>query len=57
MISVRTREASEASRSAPSETRSIASVRTLFGIEEVAEQFFAVRGEHRLGVELHALQR
>src|SRR5215218_5012165 len=57
MISVRTREASEASRSAPSERRSIASVRTLFGIEKVAQQFFAVRREHRLWVKLHSLER
>src|SRR5215213_9753691 len=55
-ISARTRDASSGARSSPLATRSIASVRTLFGIEEVAEQLFAVRREHGLGVELHALE-
>src|SRR5215208_4311224 len=56
MISVSTRDASAGPKSTRFESRSIASGRTLFGIEEVAEQLFAVRGEHGLRVELHALE-
>src|SRR5918994_4580990 len=57
MITRSTREAWSAGRSSPLATRSMASVRTLFGIEEVAEQLVAVWREHRLGVELHPLER
>src|SRR5215207_4716132 len=57
MITRSTREAWSARRSSPLAARSMASVRTLFGIEEVAEQLLAVRREHRLGVELHPLER
>src|SRR5215218_971249 len=58
MTSVSTRDASARSRSAPLETRSIASVRTWLGIrEEVPEQILAERRQHRLGVELDALDR
>src|SRR3954467_8490976 len=51
-----TAAASSADRSEPDATRSIASVRTGLG-KEVAEQRLAVRGQHRLGMELHALAR
>src|SRR4051794_27322626 len=51
-----TREASSADRSLPPASRSIASVTTALGIEEVAQQRLAVAGEHRLGVELDALR-
>src|SRR4051794_14358494 len=49
-----TAAASSADRSEPDATRSIASVRTGLG-KEVAEQGLAVRGQHRLGMELDAL--
>src|SRR4051812_7456079 len=49
-----TAAASSDDRSEPDATRSIASVSTGLG-KEVAEQGLAVRGQHRLGMELHAL--
>src|SRR5918995_3689439 len=54
-----TRSASAADRSSPPAKRSMASVRTGFGtlIQEVAQQLFAVRRQHRLGVELDTLER
>src|SRR5215213_11033461 len=56
MISFRTAAAVVGSRSSWPARRSIASVSIGLGIrEEVAQQLLAVRGEHRLGVELHAL--
>src|SRR5215210_5957496 len=57
MISASTFEASAESRSSRFERRSIAAVRTGLGIgEEVGQQLLAVRGQHGLGVELHALE-
>src|SRR5215217_443556 len=56
MISASTREASAGSKSTRFERRSLASVRTLFGIEEVAQKLFAVRCVHGLRVELHTLE-
>src|SRR3954452_6135291 len=55
MISRRTAAASAAARSSPPATRSIASVRTGLGIQEVLQERLAAIGEHRLGVELHSL--
>src|SRR6185503_15866348 len=58
MISLRTRDACEGSRSLRFDRRSIASVRTGLGIrEEVGEQPLAVGREHGLGMELDALHR
>src|SRR3954447_20419807 len=44
-------------RSRPDATASMACVRIASGIHEVAQQRAALVGEHRLGVELHALGR
>src|SRR4051795_10372983 len=55
MISRSTAAASSAGRSSRDATRSIASVSTALGIQEVLEQGLAVGGQHRLRVELHAL--
>src|ERR1700761_3623764 len=61
MISLRTVEAWSAVRFSPEQTASIARETTSLGIlgrpflQEVLQQVFAVRGEHRLGVELDAL--
>src|SRR3954469_5240984 len=57
MTSRSTREASSADRSSPDATRSIASVTTALGIEEVAEQRLARVGQDRLRMELHTLRR
>src|ERR671910_920950 len=60
MISSSTAEAWSAVRWVPSHTASIARVRMSLGIglrEEVPQQLLAVRGEHRLGMELDALGR
>src|SRR5690349_9454258 len=56
MISRSTAAASSAGRSSPEATRSIASVRTALGIQEVLEQGLAVGGQHGLRVELNALR-
>ena len=59
MISASTSAVSSALRSLPEASASIARVRIGLGIsltlEEVGEQLLALVGEHRLGVELHAL--
>src|ERR1700742_3342298 len=55
MISASTCAASSALRSSPRATRSIAAVSVASGIEEVAQQPFAVGGQDGLGVELDAL--
>src|SRR5437763_5685051 len=56
MISRSTAAASSEERSKPDATRSIASVRIWLG-KEVLQELFALAGEHRLRVELHALGR
>src|SRR4051794_23091552 len=56
MMTSRTAAASSALRSRPDATASIARVRMGSGIQEVAQQRPALVGEHRLGVELHALR-
>src|SRR5580692_3809875 len=61
MISLRTVEAWSEVRFSPAQTASIARLTTSLGnrarllLQEVLQQVFAVRGEHRLGVELDAL--
>ncbi len=61
MISASTSAVSSALRSRPEASASIARVRITLGIsvdlQEVGKQLAALLGEHRLGMELHALGR
>src|SRR4051812_27630644 len=56
MISPSTAAASAADRSSREARRSIAFVRTGFGMEEVGEEALALRREDGLGMELHAVR-